>query len=217
MSGGLLLTAALPAKTQLIVDDSDPQFFSDTNRELQVMRAGGRGLVCKEVVSRLDASSVDTHIKPVTQDEKTWHPNDRKGTRSHTVALDNKVRGAERRQPTPAIVFLHPSRVDRGISLFKLGTFVSELESAMDLNAGTFFGDYKVREKRAAFVRNAWRDSMGLGLISISDRVPTDEYQRAKQLGLINEKAAAFFPILDPEAIQGNLSAESVTISTHTQ
>jgi hypothetical protein len=81
--------------------------------------------------------------------------------------------------------------------LFRLGTFAYELSIAMDLNYGQYSGDFKVREKRATFYRNAWCDAAKFPLIEMSGRVPAKEYQAAKAKGLIVEENAAYFPILD--------------------
>ncbi len=199
----LLFSLILCVKSHavLTVDDSDPHFESFVIQELNNMRDGKRGIVCQILIQRIDESSSTTTIKPLTQDENTWHPNDRKGTRSHVVALDTKVRGANRNNPTSVILYIHPSRVDPNLSLFKTGSLARELAEAMDLNRGQFSGDYKIQEKRENFFRNAWRDSLGLSLISMSGRVPTDEFQEAKKKGLIEKKYADQFPILFPDQV----------------
>ena len=196
-----LMVGVLPAGAVLIVDSSDPSFHSLVVQEVDHMKKGDRGVACQILIERVEGSTVTTTIRPLTKDESTWHPNDRKGTRSHVMPLDTKVRGAERQQPTSAILYLHPRRIDPKYSLFRLGTFVHELVLAMDLNGGTYSGDYKIREKRAVFFRNAWCDALGFNLIDLSDRVPTPEYQEAKKLGLLSKEYSANFPILDPAAI----------------
>src|SRR5690242_1148746 len=94
--------------TEIQIDSADPNFQSQVTTELDLMRQGKRGIVCQVLVDRLDNSQANTTIKPVTKDENTWHPNDRKGTRSHTVPVDTKLRQAERTVPTSAVLFLHP-------------------------------------------------------------------------------------------------------------
>lgn len=182
--------------SRIVVDSSDGQFSRFVEKELSLMRDSKRGVVCQELVRRLDSATATTTIKPITKDEGTWHPNDRKGTRSHVVSMDTKVRGAARTTPTDATVYVHPSRIDPALSLFKLGTFAHLLATAMDLNMGTFSGDYKIQEKRAAFFRNGWKDSLGLEQVLVSDRVPTADYKEAKASGLLTPENAALFPIL---------------------
>jgi hypothetical protein len=181
----------------IVIDDVDPEFKANVVAELNLMREGKRGIVCQELVERIELSSAIASIRPVTKDEKTWHPNDSKGTRSHLVPLDTRPRGSSRKIPTSVNIFIHPSRVDPKLSLFKLGTFVYHLALALDFVEGSFSGDYKVEEKRAVFFKNAWRDALHLSLFEISDRVPTEEYQEAKAAGLITPTYRSFFPILD--------------------
>jgi len=178
------------------IDRSDEAFFNAATKELTAIRDGKRGLVMQTLVERLDQATPNTKIRAVTTDESTWHPNDRKGTRSHLVPQDTKIQGAERKTPTAAIVYLHPSRVDSQLSLYKLGTFAYFLAMAADLNAGQFSSDYRVRERRATFFVNAWRDSFGYSMLATSDNVTTPDYQKAKQAGLLTDEQKPNFPIL---------------------
>lgn len=181
----------------LVIDASDPVFQENVQKEISLIRSGKRGIAPQELLDRIESSEATTTIRPITADETTWHPNDRRGTRSHVVPKDTRIRGARRSVPTSATLFLHPARVDPSMSLFKLGTFVYELAMAMDLNMGEYSGDYRIREKRAMFFRNAWFDAMRLPLVGISNRIETTEYQQAKELGLVTEENKTSFPILD--------------------
>jgi hypothetical protein len=192
-----LFLAPVAAMAAVEIDTTDVSFLNSVTKELDLMRAGTRGVVCKTLMERLDAAPMATIIRPVTADEQTWHPNDRKGTRSHIIPQDTKIQGAERKQPTGAYLYLHPSRIDPSLSLFKLGTFVYFLAQAADLNQGQFSADYRIRERRAIFFSNAWKDSLGYPVLSISDNVPTPDYQKAKQDGLLMEEEKQNFPILD--------------------
>jgi hypothetical protein len=196
---------ACPLFSAIEVSDEIPIFKTLVENELGLMREGKRGVVCQVLIERLDQSSSTTTIKPLTKDENSWHPNDPKGTRSHVVALDTRVRQAARKIPTSVILYLHPSRIDPDLSLFKLGTFVHELAEAADLNAGLFSGDYQIQERREAFFRNAWRESLGLSLIEVSGRTSTKDYGEAKRRGLIDKKFAPFFPILNPDSFDPTL------------
>src|ERR1044071_2538696 len=198
------MAATLPGlvRAEIEIDSSDVEFSSHVTTELDLMRQGKRGVVCQTLVDRLNHSQATTTIKPVTKDERTWHPNDRKGTRSHTVPVDTKLRGAARTIPISAVIYLHPSRIDPHLSLFKLGTFVHELAMAADLNSGTYSGDYRIEERRASFFKNAWRDSQGSSPVGVSDRVETIDYQEAKKLGLLISENSSFFPILDPASFK---------------
>jgi hypothetical protein len=207
-AGLISLGLARLASAQIIVDTSDSVFLANVNKELDSMREGTRGLVMKELLRRLDEGKAITTISPVTADERTWHPNDRRGTRSHVIAQDTKLRGTARTNPTNALVYLHPSRADSSLSLFKLGTFAQMLAVAMDLNQGTYSGDFRIQEKRSMFFRNGWRDSLKLELISLSDRVPTTEYADAKKAGLLVGEMSTEFPILDVAAAQSFLAPD---------
>jgi hypothetical protein len=194
----IMVFALLPLRVfgQISIESQSPEFTNHVQKELSLMREGKRGIACAELIRRLDESSAPTVIKPITGDESTWHPNDRKGTRSHVAPQDTKVRGAARTVPTGATLYLHPSRIDPAMSLFKLGTFAQMLAVAMDLNQGAYSGDFRIQEKRSFFFRNAWRDSQGLDQLLLSDRVPTSEYRDAKKAGLVTAEKASQFPIL---------------------
>jgi len=191
-----------PLSAVILVDHSDAQFADLAEAELKKMRMGERGLVSQSLVEQLDVSATTTTIRALTKDEETWHPNDLKGTRSHVVPLDNKVRGAERLVPTASIIYVHTNRIDPKLSTFKLGGFVYVLAEAKDLNYGSFSADFRIREKRSAFYRNAWRDSLGLPLLNISDGIATVDYQEAKKMDLLNEENKKLFPILSPAGKQ---------------
>jgi hypothetical protein len=188
------------ARASIVVDTTDGVFARQVNDELALMRSGQRGVVCKNLVDRLDAATSTTTIRLLGADESTWHPNDHRGTRSWVAPQDTRIRGAERKRPTNAILYLHPTRIDPSLSLFKLGTFVHELSFAADLNEGKFAADFRVREKRASFYRNAWLDALHLRPVLVSDRVATGDYGRAKEQGLITADHAADFPILSADA-----------------
>ncbi len=200
LTAGLLLFGA-PVFAAVEIDEQNPSFAENVIKELILMREGKRGVVCAELVNRLDQSQSVTTIRPITPDEKTWHPNDRKGTRSHVVPLDTKLRSAARTMPVSAVLYLHPSRIDPQLSLFKLGTFVDELANAVDLNRGTYSGDYRLQTRRSTFFRNAWKDALGGEMVQLADRVQTLDYQKSKKLNLLTEENAGRFPILDPESL----------------
>lgn len=193
----------------LVIDEADSHFSVLVNDEVDKMESGKRGIVCQQLIETIKLSIATTTVVPITTDEKTWHPNDPKGTRSHVVALDTAVRGAKRINPTSAIIYLNINRIDPGGNLFKLGTFVELLAQAMTLNNGRFSADYKMRERQSMFYRNAWRDSMQLSLYPASGNVPTDDYRQAKKRGFITEQNKAYFPIINPENFTVPLSSPS--------
>jgi hypothetical protein len=195
-----LVIASLNVRAALLVDQSDQAFAQLVEAELDAMRSGHRGVVSQELISRLETAVATTTIKAITSDEATWHPNDRRGTRTHVVSLDTKPRGAARAVPTSAIIYLHTDRVNPQMSLYKQGTFAFYLAVAMDMNQGAYSADYRAQERRATFFKNAWRDALKLPSVGISDRVPTPDYAAAKKAGLITEEHRADFPIIEVEA-----------------
>lgn len=104
--------------------------------------------------------------------------------------------------PTEALLYLHPNRINPDFSVFKLGTFAHQLSFTLDLNTGNFSGDYRIREKKASFHRNAWRDSLGYPLLDLAGNIQITEYQEAKARELIKKENAEFFPILNPDRLQ---------------
>lgn len=196
----LTLSLGMPdwiVEAGVIIDRSNKEFAAQVEKELIALREGRRGVVSLELARRLETSASTTTIRPVTLDESTWHSNDLRGTRSHVVPVDTRLRGEKRGKPTSAILYLHPNRINPSFSVYKLGTFIYELSQAVDLNRGEFSGDYTIREKRAVFFRNAWCDSQKFPIIEISGRVPTPEYKTARDAGVLTLENAAFFPILD--------------------
>ncbi|OVE78332.1 hypothetical protein BVX98_00570 [bacterium F11] len=195
----------------ILIDTSDQEFFSMVQKEINSMREGKRGVVCQKLIEDLDVSLSTTIVRPLTRDDRTWHPNDHRGKRSHVVADDFLVRGAARVEQTKATFYLHPTRINSRLSSFKLGTFVHQLVHARDLNYGEFSGDYRVREKRASFFRNAWRDSLGLPILEMAGEIGINEYSYAKERGLLTEENKYFFPILDvPEEEEAVIEKEEV-------
>ncbi len=203
-----LLFWSFPVHSAIEIEKTDGPFFKNVSRELDNLRSGKRGLVCKTLVERLDLAVATTTIKPLTGNDETWHPNDTRGTRTHVKAVDTLIRDAARTTPTDAILYLNPNHIDPKLSPFRLGTFVHYLALAMELNTGQFSGDFQERERGAMFFRNAWRDEMGFDLFEVSERIPTTEYQMAKDAGLITEDFSPFFPILDVDEFKKELETE---------
>jgi hypothetical protein len=192
---------ARPAFAGLVVDPANAPFAALAQAEITAMAEGRRGPVSAELIRRFSEIETTTTIKPLTLDEETWHPNDRKGTRSHVVPLDTKMRGAIRTSPTSAVIYLHVNRVDPQMNLYKMGSLANLLARALDLNQGQFSGNHTIQEKRAVFFQNGWRDSKGLVPFQISDGVPTPEYLAAKKAGYLTASYARHFPILNLKSV----------------
>ncbi|MES9969680.1 MAG: M91 family zinc metallopeptidase [Candidatus Thiodiazotropha sp.] len=125
-------------------------------------------------------------IKPITDDRSTWHKSGKK-SRSHTKALDNKRRGAERDSSTDSIIYINRNRITRSHKTYKSGTLIHEIVHALDLANGNYHGRYPLREKRAVFFQNIWRDKQVKKLRSdYHGRFKTIEYQNAKKARQVN-------------------------------
>lgn len=138
-----------------------------------------------DLIRAVETTPSVIYIFPITDDQKTWHSSGDQ-TRSHTDARDGKSRGAARSTATDSYVYINPDRVDPNNRTFGRGTLVHELVHALDLAKGQYNTDYMVREKRAVFFENIWRESHGHSLRdSYSGRFPTQEYQSKKASGRI--------------------------------
>ena len=133
----------------------------------------------EQLIDSLENSPVVVVIHPISDDAASWHPRGDR-TRSHTRALDSLPRRASRDQATESVIYLNEARVTPGHRSFMKGTLIHELVHALDLATGRYHENYVIREKRAVFFQNIWRDVQGARLRSAyHDRFPTLEYQGA--------------------------------------
>lgn len=132
------------------------------------------------------------YVYPITDDKSTWHyRGDR--TISHTDPRDSKPRGAARNTPTDSYIFINLERIDPNNRTFGRGTLIHEFVHAMDLAMGQYNSDYTIREKRAVFFENIWRESQNYNLrTSYSGRFPTREYQNEKTSNRIEQFIAHY-------------------------
>lgn len=146
-----------------------------------------------KIIDALETSSAKTTISPITDDKSTWHRSGKK-SRSHTKPLDSRSRGAERNTPTNSIIYINVNRITRAHRTYKSGTLVHELVHAYDLAAGLYHNDYSIREKRAVFFQNIWRDKKGKSLrTNYHDRFDTLEYQNSKKQGVMERFVEYYF------------------------
>jgi hypothetical protein len=91
-------------------------------------------------------------------------------------------------------VFIPPDSVDPRSSHWRAGVLAHELTHALDLANGRYNRDATVRERRATFMQNAWRDHIGSELrVSYHGRFPTPDWQEAKRRGAIEQYANYIF------------------------
>jgi hypothetical protein len=128
-------------------------------------------------------SPVPISVRSVSlKDKSTLHVNEKETDpeklRSHTDPSDTKARGAERDTMTGSTIFINPLR----LNLTDGGTFVHELVHARDLAYGLYNSNVKIRERRAVFFENMWRDEQGeLLRPKYRGKYATLDYQKAVQ------------------------------------
>jgi hypothetical protein len=183
-------TALSRWKSQFKVDPQERRSFKKRVWALMdaLMTSSKPGL--SQLYERMLHSSVPITVRSVTDDVSTWHvkearmdPDDRpiaRERRSHTDPSDLKGRGAERDEPTGSTIFINPFRIDPSDTSYESGTFVHELVHALDLAYGLYNSEKEIRERRAVFFQNMWRDARRDSLReSYHGDFVTDDYQRA--------------------------------------
>lgn len=142
----------------------------------------------RTLYERMLHSPVPITIRSISDDASTWHvkeiamnPGDRpeaRGRRSHTDPSDSKPRGAARDASTASTIFINPFRIKPSDA--KSGTFVHELVHALDLASGLYNSAVEIRERRAVFFQNMWREEQGKPFREdYHGDFITDDYQRA--------------------------------------
>ena len=106
-------------------------------------------------------------FRQMTDDRATWS-NDGDPDRGHTEPADGRPKREGRTQPTNATIFIPEAAVKPGSARWKSGLLVHELVHALDLADGRYNRDYTVRERRAVFMQNIWRQHVRYQLRAIS-------------------------------------------------
>lgn len=162
------------SEAKIIVDDTIKKPVNDYLLEAKAMSEH-----LARLITFAEQSDKRIFIKPMTEDRETWHYSGNK-LRSHTEAMDNKRRGRARKNPTDAIIYINVDRVLPSEKTYKRGTLIHELVHALDLVMGKYHHNYLVREKRAIFFQNIWREAHNKTLRShYHNRFKTKEYQKA--------------------------------------
>lgn len=155
--------------------------------------AKNSSIYLKELVKTAANSSRTIRITPITDNPSTWHANGKK-SRSHTEALDSQRRGTERNTSTNSVIYINENRITLNHKTYKSGTLIHELVHALDLANGKYHRDYSIREKRAVFFQNIWRQSHGKKLRSdYHGRFKTLEYQNAVASGKVKQFVKHYF------------------------
>jgi hypothetical protein len=185
-----LSLATLPAMAGLVVEPppgvDEPRFYEQLKAMLSEL-AQSKDPVLRRLYETAKAAPAAIRIRPMTDDKSTWN-SDGSRTRGHTDPDDKRPKGEGRRKPADATVFLPPDAVEPGKLHWKSGTLAHELTHAIDLASGRYDPIVTVRERRATFMQNAWRQQSGHPLrTSYHNRFPTLDYQDAVSRGALDE------------------------------
>ena len=186
--------AAQPVRAVLVT--GAPPGSRDTQFHLRLATAvaeleRSRDPLLRELVAAVRASRGVIVVRPLTEDPATWGA-DR--DRAHTVPADRRPRRLGRSTPTDAVVFLNRDAVDDGSAHWRGGVLVHELVHALDLSTGRYSDDVRLRERRAVFLQNVWRQRVGYPLrASYHGRFATLDYQVASKRGEIADYGRYLF------------------------
>jgi hypothetical protein len=151
----------------------------------------------RNLIEALEQSPMLVRIKPITSDPETWHRNG-ESTRSYTRQLRSRKDRNNKRQLAGAVIYLNENRVSRSSRSYFRGTLIHELVHALDLVSGRYHEDVVVREKRAVFFQNIWRQAYDRPLRSSYHRkFATLEYQQAIESGQVKRFIDHFYRYSD--------------------
>lgn len=191
-----LFALARPGLAELVTDappgSSDTRFHQRLTEAVAALARSPEPLL-RELHAAVMASRGKIIVRPLTDDPATWS-SDGDRSRAHTEPADGKPKRLGRSQPTDAIVYLNPEAVEEGRSYWKGGVLVHELVHALDLSSGRYNPDNRVRERRAVFIQNLWRDRAGHPLReSYHGYFPTPDYQIAVKRGEVAQLGRHLF------------------------
>ncbi|MFH1147985.1 MAG: hypothetical protein V1736_09810 [Pseudomonadota bacterium] len=167
-------------------NSSGASFAANVNRFLKSIE-GSSNEHLKAIVRAARNSPTKIMVSPITDDRSTWHK-DGDRTRSHTEPLDGKPKKLGRSASTPCVIYMSPSRLDPNDRSYGQGTFAHELVHAIDLAYGRYHTDVELRERRAVFVQNLWRNANGYRLRdSYHGGFATLDYQCAKEQDKVSQ------------------------------
>lgn len=195
----LTLLLFLVNYSSLINADLVIEGSNDFKRKVKtnLSEAEGSSAYLVKLIQSIKRSSSTITIKPITNDQSTWHKSGKK-SRSHTKALDNKSRGAERNTATNSIIYINTNRITRTHKTYNSGTLIHEIVHASDLANGKYHSSYSIREKRAVFFQNIWRNTHSKKLrTDYHGRFETNEYQEAKKAGKLVQFVKYYFAYND--------------------
>lgn len=153
---------------------------------MQILKTS-KSLYLRDLYSSYEKAKDKIRIELITDDPKTWHKSGQQ-SRSHCEPGDGKPKSLGRSSATSAIIYVHPDRVNPKHKSYESGVLTHELVHALDLAYGRYHSDGKVRERRAVFFQNVWRDHIGYKLReNYHGRFSTTDYQKAKSTNKIKD------------------------------
>jgi hypothetical protein len=186
VAAAVLLFGSVNAEGRIEVPESATEKSFATNIARIRERFHGQALLA-ELLNAAEKAEVVIEIVPITDDPSTWKHQKERGI-SHTEPKDGEPKKKGRTTPTASTIFLFPKEVSNSKNLS--GTLAHELVHAVDLAYGRYDPSSVVREKRAVFFQNLWRDHFGYRLRrAYNDSFTTLEYQAAKQRGDVEKMA----------------------------
>jgi len=188
-----------PARAALVLEPMpeaagrEHQLFYERLREAVASLATDTDPTIRRLHAAAGAAPARIMFRPITDDRRTWS-SDGDRDRGHTEPADSSPKQEGRTRPTGAIVHLPPWGVDMTIKRWSNGLLVHELTHALDLATGRYHPNNRMRERRAVFVQNFWRDRIGAELrTDYHGYFPTLDYQEAKRQRRIDEYVGYLF------------------------
>lgn len=135
------------------------------------------------VISTLKQAPVQITLSAIGDDPASIHP-DGDPSRWHTDPVDGLPKRLGRDKPTGSVVYVNAKKFLKGNADDVL---VHELMHAYDLATGRYHPSAEIRERRAVFMQNLWRDTIGRKLRSdYHGNFETLDYQHSKRDGTLD-------------------------------
>ena len=134
---------------------AEAKFYRQLLTALDSLKASDVPLM-RELHAAVLAAPKSVSFRPIIDDPVTWH-RDGDRNRGYTDPADGGKKSLGRSQPTDAVIYIPRHAVEPGSPRWKSGLLVHELVHALDLIEGRYHPSDPVRERRATFVQNVWR------------------------------------------------------------
>lgn len=192
--------SVLPMPGQAIVEIEGPPGFQ---QQVADYLERGRKIShhTRRLIDAVNEAALLIRIRPVTDDPGTWH---RSGvsSRSHTRVVRQRDRERKQSANLRAVIYINPARIEPGHKSYKRGTLIHELVHALDLVRDRYHSDYVIREKRAVFFQNIWRQAHGKRMRRhYHNKFDTLEYSQAEDAGRVDDFVDYYFAHDDLPAV----------------